>query len=168
MVGDRIRRDEPSFDSHNDVASYCALLCFGVVHCVSEVPRTMGVRRVLLVDDDIHVREIAAFALEEIDSMEVVTCGGGGEAVEMVGRWRPDVIVLDLMMPGMDGCETLATLQKRLGSECPPVVFLTAKGRHENEEALKGLGAAGVLGKPFDPLTLGEDLRAAVEASCRR
>ncbi len=126
----------------------------------------MGVQRVLLVDDDIHIREIAALALEEIGSMDVVTCAGGEEAVETVGRWRPDVIVLDLMMPQMDGRETLAALQRRLGSECPPVVFLTAKGRPEKEEALKELGATGVLGKPFDPLTLAEALRAAVETSC--
>lgn len=126
----------------------------------------MGVQRVLLVDDDIHIREIAAFALEEIGSMDVVTCAGGEEALETVGRWTPDVIVLDLMMPGMDGRETLTALQRKLGSECPPVVFLTAKGRPEKVEALKELGAVGVLGKPFDPLTLGEALRAAVETSC--
>ncbi len=112
-------------------------------------------RTLVLVEDEDDIREIAQMALE-LHGFEVVAASGGVEGVETVRRVRPDAVLLDVMMPEQDGPATLAALQADPSTAGIPVLFLTAKTQAREVEQLLGLGAAGVLRKPFDPLRLGE------------
>lgn len=109
-------------------------------------------RRVLVVDDDSDLREIARLSLEIAGGYEVATAASGAEAVELARRQRPDVILLDVRMPGMDGVETLRRLEQDEATTDVPVVFLTGVGQAASERArLIDLGAADVAEKPFVP-----------------
>lgn len=116
----------------------------------------MSVPHVLLVDDEPDIRRIARLALERIAGWRVTEAGSGPEAVALVETERPDAVLLDVMMPGQDGPQTLAAL--RALPDAPPVVFLTAKVQSEELSRLGALDVAGVLAKPFDPMTLGRQL----------
>lgn len=120
-----------------------------------------GLERVLLVDDEEDIRTVARVALEQLGGLELVTCAGGEEAVEAARRTRPQIIVLDVMMPGMDGMETLRVLEREvLGSRVDvPIVFLTARADPEEEKAWREAGVAEVILKPFDPARLADRLR---------
>jgi CheY-like chemotaxis protein len=109
---------------------------------------------VLVVDDDASIREVIQMTLEVVGGWTVRLAANGMEAVEKVRERRPDAILLDLMMPGMDGPSTLARL--RGGSDQNvPVILLSAKiQQRRDDQQLTGLGVAGVIGKPFDPITL--------------
>jgi CheY-like chemotaxis protein len=111
--------------------------------------------RLLLVDDDDSIREIARLSLERVGDWEVVAVAGGAEAVEIAaGDGGFDLVVLDVMMPGIDGPTTLARLRAGPLAAAVPVIFLTAKLQPADRERLRALGAAGVIAKPFDPMTL--------------
>lgn len=115
--------------------------------------------RILYVDDEPDIREIAAMAIELDPALEVRACESGEEALPVAATWKPDLILLDVMMPSMDGPSTLAALKSDAATSGIPVVFITARTQvHENERFL-GLGAAGVIAKPFDPMTLAETVR---------
>jgi two-component system, OmpR family, response regulator len=115
-------------------------------------------RRVLLVDDDDSIREIARLSLERVGDWEVVAVGSGQEAVEAAARGPFSLILLDVMMPGLDGPTTMARLRAGPLPAEVPVVFLTAKLQTADRERLRELGAAGVVAKPFDPMTLAAEL----------
>ncbi len=118
------------------------------------------IKTVLHVDDDEDIRDIVRVALEHIGGLHVIQCGSGTEALQLFGKIHPDVILLDSMMPEMSGEQTFKELRKLEAGRSVPIVFITAK---VHEEAMRGfleLGAAGVMVKPFDPLTLADDLRA--------
>ena len=89
----------------------------------------------------------------------------GADAIVLAASEKPDAILLDVMMPGMDGPETLETLKVRAETVAIPVVFLTAKAMTSEIDRLRSLGAAGVITKPFDPLELGRLVRAFVDGS---
>lgn len=108
--------------------------------------------RILYVDDEIDIREVAQMALELDPEFEVRACGSGAEAVDTVPLWHPDLILLDVMMPQMDGPATLRALREQGASA--PVVFITARTQESEREALIADGALGVIAKPFDPMTL--------------
>ena len=111
-------------------------------------------RRLLLVDDDDAIREIAQISLERVGGWSVVAVGSGEAAVEIVEAGGVfDLVVLDVMMPGIDGPTTLGRLRGPLPSTVP-VIFLTAKLQAADRARLLALGAAGVIAKPFDPMTL--------------
>jgi len=111
-------------------------------------------RRLLLVDDDDAIREIARISLERVGGWDVVAAGSGEAAVEIVAAGGAfDLVVLDVMMPGIDGPTTLARLRGLL-SPTVPVIFLTAKLQAADRARLLGLGAVGVVAKPFDPMAL--------------
>lgn len=116
--------------------------------------------RVLLVEDDDAVRRVAVLALERVGKETVLACSHGAEALDRVDGFAPDIVLLDVMMPEMDGPQTLAALRARERWADVPVVFLTAKVSPEETEALRALGAAGVLAKPFEPLRLAAQVRA--------
>lgn len=116
--------------------------------------------KVLIVDDEPDIRRIARMGLSRVGGMEVVEAPGGAEALALVKEHRPDAVLLDVMMPGLDGPSTLARLRADPDTAGLPVVFLTAKAIAAEVERLRSLGAAGVLTKPFDPMTLARDLRA--------
>lgn len=119
--------------------------------------------KVLIVDDEADIRRIARLSLGRIGGMEVAEAEGGAEAVARALEEKPDVILLDVMMPGLDGPAALAALRTEPATAGIPVVFLTAKAMRSEVERLKALGARGVLTKPFDPMTLSGDLRAVLE-----
>lgn len=118
-------------------------------------------RTLVLVEDEDDIREIATMSLE-LHGFTVVAAAGGREGVEAVREVRPDAVVLDVMMPGWDGPATLAALRADADLAGIPVLFLTAKTQAREVEHLLGLGAAGVLRKPFDPLRLGETVTRAL------
>ena len=117
---------------------------------------------ILYVDDEPDIRTIAVMALELEDGISVRTAASGPEALALVasGNLRPDVVLLDVMMPGMDGPQLLAELRKVQGFEAIPVIFMTAKARGDDVARYRELGAIGVVSKPFDPMTLAGQVRA--------
>ena len=121
--------------------------------------------RVLLIDDDPDIRKIGALALASIGGFEVEFAGSGPEGVSAAAAGTPDVVLLDRMMPGMDGVETLNALRQLPALAATPVVFFTAKVQRAEVEQLVALGALGVIGKPFDPITLATQLRALLAAA---
>ena len=114
----------------------------------------MSKRRVLLIDDEDDIRSIAAIALERVGGWEVKAASGGAAGIAIAEEWRPDAILLDAMMPGMDGLATQKALHERPATETIPVVFLTASVQTSERQILLDAGATGVLAKPFDPMTL--------------
>jgi len=115
---------------------------------------------ILLIEDDPDVRTIAAIALEDVGGFRLTLCGSGAEALAQLRQSVPQLILLDVMMPDMDGPMTLAEIQRLALDPAPPVVFMTAKVQPQETQRYLQLGAAGVIAKPFDPMTLSEQLRA--------
>jgi two-component system OmpR family response regulator len=114
-------------------------------------------QRLLLVEDDPDLQVIASFALKR-GGFEVEICGDGRQALEKTCRFRPDLILLDVMLPFMDGPSILAELRKQAGLMTTPVVFMTARAHPEELMEYRRLGALDVIVKPFDPMTLAETL----------
>jgi len=114
-------------------------------------------RRVLCVDDEDDILEVVRLCLE-LGGLKVFGCHGGREAIERIPSIWPDLILLDVMMPGMDGPATFLEMQKRLPGENIPVVFMTARVRSTETEEYLRLGASAVVAKPFDPATLCSDI----------
>ncbi len=115
--------------------------------------------RILYVEDDPDIQAIAMMVLETISGFVVEACSCGSEALQKAVAFNPDLILLDVMMPGMDGPETLKGLRGFSELEKTPVVFMTAKVQPQEVQAYLGMGAAGVIAKPFDPMTLAQELR---------
>ncbi len=121
-------------------------------------------KRLLLVEDDEGIRAIAHISLERIGGWSVVDAGNGEDALRMLRAGeRFAAVVMDVMMPGLDGPATLRRSQDDGLLAGTPVVFLTAKAQGSERERLNGLGAAGVIAKPFDPMTLPEELERVLE-----
>jgi CheY-like chemotaxis protein len=116
--------------------------------------------KVLIVDDEPDVRYVARLSLVKLGDMTVVEASTGVEAIATAKKERPDLVLLDVMMPGMDGCETFHALKADPDTAAIPVIFLTAAGKTSEAMQMQEYGARGVLYKPFDPLTLASDLRA--------
>ncbi len=112
----------------------------------------------LLVDDDEDIRTIAKLSLEAVGGHRVTLATSAAEAIKAAQASRPDAILLDMMMPGADGLDALAELRKRPELATIPVVFMTAKVQRHEIEQYVAAGAAGVVQKPFDPMTLAADL----------
>jgi two-component system OmpR family response regulator len=110
--------------------------------------------RVVYVDDEADIREVAALSLGLDPELEVRTCASGADLIAVAASWQPDLILLDVMMPGMDGPTTLAGLRKNPALAAIPVVFITARTQSREVERFTAMGAAGVITKPFDPMTL--------------
>jgi CheY-like chemotaxis protein len=111
-------------------------------------------RRVLIVDDDDAIREVAQASLQFFAGWDVRVASNGPEALTLASTDPPDAIILDVMMPGMDGPTAFARLQDDSRTRHVPVVLLTAKVQPAERRRWEGLGVAGVLAKPFDPLGL--------------
>ena len=126
----------------------------------------MSALQVLYVDDEPDIREIAAIALGLDPGIGVRVADSGEQALAIIGAegWWPDVILLDVMMPGMDGPAVLAAIAQAPRSASIPIVFITARTQSQDRARLLQLGAIGVVGKPFDPMTLAKELRAVLSA----
>jgi two-component system, OmpR family, response regulator len=120
--------------------------------------------RILCIDDDSDIRTIAAMALGLDPDLDVRAADGGeaGLAIVEKGEWAPDAVLLDVMMPGLDGPEVLVRLRRLPAGEKLPVVFMTARARQADIDAYLALGAVGVVTKPFDPLGLAGEIRALI------
>lgn len=120
--------------------------------------------RVLYVDDEPDIREVAVICLELDPEIEVRAAESGPRALEWVasGECRPDVLLLDVMMPEMDGPSVLKALRLLEPTRETPVVFITARAQSHERNRFIELGAVGVITKPFDPMTLAKELRAAI------
>ncbi|MET0015539.1 MAG: response regulator [Sedimenticola sp.] len=116
--------------------------------------------KIMLVDDEPDIREVARMSLEMVGGLQVETCENGVEALSRVHDIAPDLILLDVMMPEMTGPETLAQMQAAGYVDSTPVVFMTAKVQPNEVAEYKGLGAADVIAKPFDPMTLAEQVKS--------
>ncbi len=115
--------------------------------------------KILYVEDENDIQTVAKLALESVGGFEVMICGSGAEALEQAAAFKPDILLLDVMMPGMDGPDTLVALMKIEGLEKTPAIFLTAKALPAEIERYKNLGALDVIPKPFDPMTLADQVR---------
>ncbi len=119
-------------------------------------------KKVLVVDDEDHIREIAATSLEVVGGWTVVTAGSGAEALSKAESENPDAILLDVMMPEMDGPSVFKALRNREETRSIPVILLTAKVQAAEREQFSDLGVDAVLAKPFDPMTLHQEVAAAL------
>lgn len=118
----------------------------------------MTLSRLMHIEDDESIRLVVEMALVDVSGFELLSCDGGESALEQVEAYAPQLIVLDVMMPKMDGLQTLAALRQLPSIAHTPVVMMTAKIQHEEKQAYLKAGAIAVLEKPFDPMTLGDQL----------
>jgi two-component system OmpR family response regulator len=121
---------------------------------------TPPLNHILCIDDEEDILQVAKLSLEAVGGFRVSLCHGSAAAVGQARALGPDLVLLDVMMPVMDGPATLAKLREP--DACPglPVIFMTAKARPEELKALLELGAIGVISKPFDPMTLSGEVRS--------
>ena len=122
----------------------------------------MDSRRILLVDDDPAIREVAQLSLEVTMGWQVLTASSGREALQLAAEQPVSAILLDVMMPEMDGAETFARLREGDEVRDIPVVLLTAKTQKADLAEYAEMGVAGTVQKPFDPLTLGREIADAL------
>jgi CheY-like chemotaxis protein len=121
-------------------------------------------QRILYVEDEADIQAVAKLALEMVGGFTVKICSSGDEAVKEAVAFAPDMILLDVMMPGMDGPTTLAALRTLPSLVNVPVAFMTAKVQPQEVAHYKSLGALDVIAKPFDPMTLADKVRAIYKA----
>ena len=119
--------------------------------------------KVLIVDDDEDIRLVSEIAVRRIGKWDAVVAATGEEALERARTEQPDVILLDVMMPSLNGPATLALLREEPATASIPVIFLTAKVQKHEVERYMALGATGVIRKPFDVMTLADEIRRIVE-----
>lgn len=115
---------------------------------------TPSLTRILLVEDDPDIQTVACLGLKAVGGFTVEVCSSGSEAIQKAPIFAPDLILLDVMMPGMDGMTTLKALRELPQTLSTPVIFLTAKVQTHEVAYYKQLGVLDVIAKPFDPMTL--------------
>lgn len=116
--------------------------------------------KILHVDDEPDIREIVRLSLAVVGGFDVLQAGSGMEAIEQAPAYAPDLIILDVMMPGLDGTATFKELRKLEGLADTPIAFMTARATDTDYQRLRDLGAIDVLVKPFDPMALPDQVRA--------
>jgi CheY-like chemotaxis protein len=121
------------------------------------------IAKIMIVDDDEDIRLVGELAARRIGKWDVVVAATGEEALERARSEQPDVILLDVMMPRVDGPATLAMLREEPDTAGIPVIFLTAKVQKHEVERYMALGATGVIVKPFDVITLPDQIRRIVD-----
>jgi CheY-like chemotaxis protein len=119
-------------------------------------------KRILIIDDEDDIREIAQLSLEAVRDWQVLTARSGKEGLTRAGVERPDAILLDVMMPDLDGPATLQQLRANPTTRSIPVIFLTAKVQSADRRRFANLGVQAVISKPFDPLRLAEQVSMAL------
>ena len=119
--------------------------------------------KIMYVEDEPDIQTIARIALEQIGGFTLLVCSSGQEALDQVSDFAPDIILLDVMMPEMDGIETFRQLKTLPACAGIPVVFMTARVQtHEIKEYL-ALGAVDVIAKPFSPITLADQVKTIIQ-----
>ena len=120
---------------------------------------TAKLERIMYVDDETDIRTIVELVLHTLEGFTLTLCGSGPEALRRAPEVLPQLILLDVMMPGMDGPETLRALRALPATAAVPVVFVTAKIQPAEVARFRELGAAEVIAKPFDPMALAGQVR---------
>ena len=113
-----------------------------------------ALKRILYVEDEPDIQAVAKLALEAIGGFTVEICSSGQEALDKAPSWAPQLILMDVMMPGMDGPSTLKKMREIPSLSATPVIFMTAKVQPPEVQEYKAIGALDVIPKPFDPMTL--------------
>ena len=114
--------------------------------------------RILIIDDEDDIREVAALSLETVAGWDVAVASSGAQGLARAAEYNPDAILLDVMMPGMDGPTTFKALRKNPATAQIPVLLLTAKVQGNDQRRFADLGVEAVLFKPFDPMTLSSQI----------
>ena len=115
--------------------------------------------KIMLVEDEEDIRAVAELALEAVGGFTLKACHSGADALEKLDIFKPQLILLDVMMPTMDGPSTLRAIREKPGFEHTPAVFMTAKVQPDEVKGYLALGAVDVIPKPFDPMTLSDRIR---------
>jgi len=123
-------------------------------------------QKILYVEDEPDIQAVTKLALEEIGGFTLEVCSNGDEALSKATTFAPDLLLLDVMMPGMDGPTTLKALRELSDLGATPAIFMTAKVQPHEVQEYKDLGAIDVIAKPFDPMTLSDNLRS-IWAKCQ-
>jgi len=123
-------------------------------------------QRILYVEDDPDIQAIAQWVLEDMGGFNVRICSSGEEALTVAPVFVPHLILLDVMMPGMDGLATFRALRTLPGLQGVPVVFMTARVQSHEVDDYRQQGATGVISKPFDPMTLADQVRMLWKEHC--
>ena len=122
------------------------------------MPEARPLRRILVVDDQPQIRSVVNLGLGKIGRYDLCLCESGAQALEQAATFRPDLLLLDMNMPGLDGLGTLAALREQ--GIASPVIFFTAKAETADLARYRAAGAIGTIAKPFDPLKLGGQILA--------
>src|ERR1700737_2201665 len=129
---------------------------FSIRSLASQTRIRMPHKHLLIIDDEDHIREVASLSLEMTQGWTVTQADSGAAGVNVAMSEQPDAILLDVMMPDLDGPSTLLLLQAYEETRNIPVIFLTAKVQAADRRRFLDLGVQGIIAKPFDPLTLGQ------------
>lgn len=119
----------------------------------------MELTHIMYVEDEPDIQAVARIALEAVGGFTVHICSSGQEAIQTATAFEPQIILLDMMMPGMDGISTFNELRKIQALQNVPVIFMTAKVQPQEVAHYKSIGALDVIAKPFDPMTLSDMIR---------
>jgi CheY-like chemotaxis protein len=119
--------------------------------------------KVLLIDDDEDIRTVGRLSLEAVGKFQTAIAASAREGIRAASVDRPDLILMDMMMPEMDGLTALREIQQTAGLEDVPVVFMTARVQRSDVDRYAALGAAGMIRKPFNPMTLPDEIRAIMD-----
>lgn len=114
----------------------------------------MTPKQILMIDDETDIQTVARIGLTIVGGWQVLTASSGAEGISQAKDHRPDAILLDVMMPDMDGFATLSALKADADTQSIPIIFLTAKAKAADRKKMYAIGAQGVINKPFDPTTL--------------
>jgi CheY-like chemotaxis protein len=125
----------------------------------------MPIAKVLMIDDDPDIRKVGQLSLKAFGKWQVVLASNGQEGIELAAKEQPDLILLDVLMPGIDGPTTFAKLREQESTRSVPVIFMTAKTEAQDVARYTSLGAIGVIGKPFDPMKLPAEVRKIVDGA---
>jgi CheY-like chemotaxis protein len=124
----------------------------------------MTLKRILYAEDEPLIQAVAKLALEKVGGFDVLICSSGAEALEKVTGFAPDLVLLDVVMPGLDGPATFARLRAGPATAAIPIIFLTANAQPAEVAQYKALGAMDVIAKPFNPMTLAGQIRQVWDA----
>jgi CheY-like chemotaxis protein len=120
---------------------------------------TQTLQRILYVEDEPDIQAVARIALEAVGGFQLLVCSSGQEALAAASAFAPNLILLDVMMPDMDGPSTLVALRALPDFKTTPIVFMTAKVQSSEVARYRQIGALDVIAKPFDPMTLSDTVR---------
>ena len=128
----------------------------------------MSLSKIMHVEDDESIRAVAEVALSDVAGFELLSCDSGQSAIARAEAFAPQLILLDVMMPQMDGLQTLAALRQLPSLAQTPVVFMTARIQHAEKQQYLDAGAIAVIDKPFDPMQLGDTLQNLYQQQCEK